>query len=363
MRPLKNTLFVQTQGAWLNKQGENVVMNIDHQIAGRVPIHKLQAIVCFGQISLSPALMAHCTDNGITITHLNQYGRFQARIEGAVSGNVFLRREQYRISDDPKRHQPIAHSIVLGKIHNQRQVIRRYLRDYQTQLEQSTIQQLNHAQKRLENTLATLINVITDSPDSINSTNSPTNNTNSPTLAQLLGYEGDMASVYFSVFPTFIRNDNFTFTKRTRNPPTDPINALLSFTYTLLTHDCRSALETVGLDPACGFFHQLRAGRPSLALDLIEEFRPIADRFVLSLINKKQLKPSDFTQAENGAVQLKDTARQTFLKAWHERKQQTLQHDWFEETVPFGLLPHLQATIMARHIRGDIDAYVPFLWK
>ena len=343
MRPLKNTLFVQTQGAWLNKQGENVVMNIDHEVKGRVPIHKLDAIVCFGQVSISPALMAHCTDNAMTITHLNRYGKFQARIEGAVSGNVLLRREQYRIGDDPARVQPICHSIILGKVHNQRQVIRRYLRDYKDQLDEVTISSLDSAQQLLERGLSKIL---------------ATEN-----LPDLLGREGEMASVYFSVFPHFIRNPDFHFAKRTRNPPTDAMNALLSFTYTLMTHDCRSALETVGLDPACGVFHQLRPGRPSLALDLVEEFRPIVDRFVLSLINKKQLSKSDFKTEPNGAVWLKDEARQTFFKAWHDRKQQTIYHDWFEETVPFGLLPHLQATIMARHIRGDIDAYIPFLWK
>lgn len=343
MRPLKNTLFVQTQGAWLNKQGENVVMNIDYEVKGRVPIHKLDAIVCFGQVSVSPALMAHCTDNAITITHLNKYGKFQARIEGAVSGNVLLRREQYRISDNPERVQPICHSIILGKVHNQRQVVRRYLRDYKSQLDENIVNQLETTQKRLELGLHKIL---------------ATQN-----LPDLLGREGEMASLYFSVFPYFIRNTDFDFKRRTRNPPTDAMNALLSFTYTLMTHDCRSALETVGLDPACGVFHQLRPGRPSLALDLVEEFRPIIDRFVLSLVNKRQLNKSDFKQEASGAVALKDEARQTFFKAWHERKQQPIYHEWFEETVPFGLLPHLQATIMARHIRGDIDAYIPFLWK
>lgn len=343
MRPLKNTLFVQTQGAWLNKQGENIVMNIDYEVKGRVPIHKLEALVCFGQVSISPALMAHCTDNGITITHLNQYGKFQARIEGAVSGNVLLRREQYRISDDPQRVQPICHSIILGKVHNQRQVIRRYLRDYKAQLDAPIINSLDAAQQRLGYGLNKIL---------------ATQN-----LPDLLGREGEMASIYFGVFPHFIRNTDFEFKKRTRNPPTDMVNALLSFSYTLMTHDCRSALETIGLDPACGMFHQLRPGRASLALDLVEEFRPMIDRFVLSLINKRQLGTSDFKQEVNGAVYLKEQARQTFFKAWHERKQQSIYHEWFEETVPFGLLPHLQATIMARHIRGDIDAYVPFLWK
>ena len=343
MRPIKNTLFVQTQGAWLNKQGENVVMNIDHEVKGRVPIHKLDAIVCFGQVSISPALMAHCTDNAITITHLNQYGKFQARIEGAVSGNVLLRREQYRIGDDPKRVQPICHSIILGKVHNQRQVVRRYLRVYKSQLDTEVVERLESVQIRLEHGLHKIL---------------ATEN-----LPDLLGREGEMASLYFSVFPYFIRNSDFHFAKRTRNPPTDAMNALLSFTYTLMTHECRSALETVGLDPACGVFHQLRAGRPSLALDLVEEFRPIVDRFVLSLVNKKQLSKSDFKTEASGAVWLKDEARSIFFRAWHDRKQQTIYHEWFEETVPFGLLPHLQATIMARHIRGDIDAYIPFLWK
>ncbi|WP_289051667.1 CRISPR-associated endonuclease Cas1 [uncultured Psychrobacter sp.] len=233
--------------------------------------------------------------------------------------------------------------LGLGKVHNQRQVIRRYLRDYKSQLDEPTIKSLDSAQQRLERGLNKIL-ATQNFPD-------------------LLGREGEMASVYFSVFPQFIRNPDFSFSKRTRNPPTDAVNALLSFTYTLMTHDCRSALETVGLDPSCGVFHQLRPGRPSLALDLVEEFRPIVDRFVLSLINKKQLGKSDFKTEANGAVWLKDEARQTFFKAWHDRKQQTIYHEWFEETVPFGLLPHLQATIMARHIRDDIDAYIPFLWK
>lgn len=343
MRPLKNTLYVQTQNAWLNKDGENIVMNVEREVKGRVPIHKIDGIVCFGQVSLSPALMAHCTTNNITITFLNQFGKFQARVEGAVSGNVLLRREQYRIADDNERSLIISQTIILAKIFNHRQVIRRYLRDYKDSLDESSRNRLDKAQKYLELGL--------------NRVAQTQNN------AELLGREGEMAGEYFSVFPNFIRHADFEFTKRTRNPPTDPVNALLSFAYTLMTHECRSALETVGLDPNSGFFHQLRAGRPSLALDMVEEFRPIIDRFVLSLINKKQLSKKDFTTLDNGAVALKDEPRQSFLKAWHDRKQQPLYHEWFEETVAFGLVPHLQATIMARHIRGDIDSYVPFLWK
>lgn len=343
MRPLKNTLYVQTQNAWLNKDGENIVMNVEREIKGRVPIHKIDGIVCFGQVSLSPALMAHCTANGITITFLNQFGKFQARIEGAVSGNVLLRRAQYRLADDSEQSLAISQTLILGKVFNQRQVIRRYLRDYKDSLDEARQKRLDKAQKYLELGL--------------NRVAQTQNN------AELLGREGELASEYFAVFPQLIRHADFDFTKRTRNPPTDPVNALLSFAYTLMTHECRSSLETVGLDPNSGFFHQLRAGRPSLALDMVEEFRPIIDRFVLSLINKKQLGKKDFTTLDNGAVALKDEPRQLFLKAWHDRKQQPLYHDWFEETVPFGLVPHLQATIMARHIRGDIDSYVPFLWK
>lgn len=343
MRPLKNTLYVQTQGAWLHKEGENIVMNVERETKGRVPIHKLDALVCIGQVSLSPALMAHCTDNGITITHLNQFGKFQARIEGAVSGNVLLRREQYRINDDAPRNQAICHSIVLGKVHNQRQVIRRYLRDYKDSLSKDDFNQLDNAQNKLKHGLSKIL-LCENLPD-------------------LLGREGEMASVYFAVFALFIRNPDFGFDSRQRRPPRDPINALLSFAYTLMTHECRSACESVGLDPACGFFHQLRPGRASLALDLVEEFRPMVDRFVLSLVNKKQLTVKDFNVQENGAVLLNDAGRNTFFKAWHDRKQQQIYHEWFAETAPFGLLPHLQATIMARHVRGDSDAYVPFLWK
>lgn len=343
MRTLKNTLFVQTQNAWLNKDGENVVMNVEREVKGRIPIHKLEAIVCIGNISLSPALMAHCTENGITITFLNQFGKYQARIEGAVSGNVLLRREQYRIADNAERNLLICQSIVSGKLFNQRQVVRRYLRDYKDSLSANDVKRLDHVQRRFEIALHKVLLT--------------------PQLDELLGLEGDLASEYFGVFPLFIRNGDFTFPKRTRRPPTDCVNALLSFAYTMMTHDCRSALETVGLDPQAGFYHQLRAGRASLALDLLEEFRPMIDRFVLSLVNKKQFSPKDFITQESGAVVLKDEARSAFFKAWHERKQQAIYHEWFEESVPFGLLPQLQAQVMARHIRGDIDIYVPFLWK
>ena len=229
MRPLKNTLYVQTQNAWLNKDGENIVLNVEREVKGRIPIHKIDGIVCFGQVSLSPALMAHCTASNITITFLNQFGKFQARVEGAVSGNVLLRREQYRIADDSERSLVISQTIILGKVFNQRQVIRRYLRDYKDSLDTDSQSRLDKAQKYLELGLNRVVQT--------------QNN------AELLGREGELAGEYFAVFPRFIRHSDFDFAKRTRNPPTDPVNALLSFAYTLMTHECRSALETVGLDP------------------------------------------------------------------------------------------------------------------
>ncbi|OOR90703.1 subtype I-C CRISPR-associated endonuclease Cas1 [Moraxella caviae] len=343
MRLLKNTLYVQTQGSYLHKDGENLVLKIEHEIKARIPVHKLEGLVCFGNVMVTPALMEHCTNNGITITHLNRFGKFQARIEGGVSGNVLLRRQQYRICDDDKRSVPICQTIVLGKVYNQRQVIARYLRDYKDKLNKQDQEQLEIAQTKLKRL-----------QQSVLTTN---------TLPQLLGKEGEAASLYFGVFGLLIRNDAFEFTSRSRRPPSDEMNALLSLAYTLLAHDCRSALETVGLDPQCGFFHQLRAGRVSLALDLMEEFRPMIDRFALSLVNKRQLGRDDFVRKENGAVLLDEDARKRFLSAWQDRKQQKIYHAWFDETVPFGLLPHLQAVIMARHIRGDIDSYVPFLWQ
>lgn len=343
MRPLLNIIYVQTQGAWLHKDGENLVMKVEGNTVGRVPVHKLQGVVCFGQVSLSPYLMEHCSQKAITITHLNQYGKFLSRVEGPVSGNVFLRRSQYRLADDPDRALLIAKNFIGGKIYNHRSVIRRYLRDYGSKLDTAVGEDLQFAEKRLTRCL-------TQVPDS-------------PNAEHLRGREGEAAAEYFRVFKYLIRHPEFTFTTRERRPPKDPVNALLSFTYTLLTHDCRSALETTGLDPQFGFFHELRAGRPSLALDMLEELRPFAERFVLGLINKRQVHPHDFDILADQAVVLKDEARRTVLAAWQDRKQEKILHPWFEEQIPLGLMPWCQAQILARHLRGDCDAYVPFLWK
>jgi CRISPR-associated protein Cas1 len=341
MRPLRNVIYIQTQNAWVHKDNENLVLKVGDELKARVPIHKLQGLVCFGQVSISPYLMAHCAENGVTITYLNQFGKFLARVEGPVSGNVLLRRTQHLTGADRDRSVAIARTMLIGKIYNQRAVLRRYLRDYGDQSDAQA--ELAVAEKRLSRCLEQL--------------------NDCQSIDMLMGREGEAAQVYFGVFQHLIRQSDFQFDARRRRPPTDPVNALLSFCYTLLTHDCRSALETTGLDPASGFLHQLRSGRPSLALDLAEEFRPMIDRFVLSLINKRQLSVKDFDEWPNGSITLKEEPRRTLLAAWQDRKQDTLMHSWFEESAPVGLLPWLQAQILARFLRGDCDSYVPFLWK
>jgi CRISPR-associated protein Cas1 len=343
MRPLRNVIYVQTQESWLHKDNDNLVLKVDKETRARLPIHKLQGLVCFGQVTVSPYLMAHCAENGITITFLNLYGKFLARVEGAVSGNVLLRRTQHLTGHDQQQSLAIAKTMLTGKLYNQRYVLRRYLRDHGDNINPDNRSELQTAEQQITRYLAHL----------------PLAKDNS----ELMGYEGKAADDYFAVFKHLIRQPDFTFDHRRRRPPTDPVNALLSFCYTLSTHDCRSALETTGLDPASGFLHQLRSGRPSLALDLVEEFRPMTDRFILSLINKRQLLKKDFETLANGSVILKEDGRKTLLAAWQDRKQDTIMHPWFEETVPIGLLPWLQAQILARHLRGDCDSYVPFLWK
>jgi CRISPR-associated protein Cas1 len=344
MRPLRNVIYIQTQNSWVHKDNENLVLKVDNEIKARIPIHKLQGLVCFGQVTVSPYLMAHCAENGIIITYLNLFGKYLARVEGPVSGNVLLRRTQHLAGNDTEKSVVIARIMLSGKLYNQRYVLRRYVRDYGDQVnEQEALIKLAAAEKRLTRCLAQL-------PEC-------------KTIDTLMGREGEAAQVYFGVFQHLIRQVDFEFDTRRRRPPTDPVNALLSFCYTLLIHDCRSALETTGLDPSNGFLHQLRSGRPSLALDLAEEFRPMIDRFVLSLINKRQLAIKDFEYWPNGSVTLKEEPRRTLLAAWQDRKQDTLMHPWFEETVPIGLLPWLQAQILTRYLRDDCDSYMPFLWK
>lgn len=344
MKKLLNTLYVTTEGAGLRKDGENLVAEVDGAERGRVPLHMLASVVAFGTIYISPGLMQACAAAGITITLLDRSGRFQARIEGPVTGNVLLRRAQYRASDAP---DDIIRSIVSGKISNQRTVLMRALRDYGDAMSKEHKEALAKVTERLAQILRRVS--LSEEP-----------------ADTLRGAEGEAAQLYFGVFDHLIRSPDevFRFRQRSRRPPLDPINALLSFLYTLLTHDCRSAAESVGLDPAVGFLHRDRPGRPSLALDLMEELRPaLADRLALSLVNRRQLRANDFETRESGAVLLNDDGRKTVLTAWQERKKEERRHDFLEESAPLGLVPYCQAQLLARHLRGDLDAYPPWFWK
>jgi CRISP-associated protein Cas1 len=344
MRRQLNTLYVTTDGAWLHKDGANIVLEVERQARARLPIHMLESLVCIGRVAVSPQLLGHCMEEGISICYLTPNGRFLARVEGPVSGNVLLRREQYRRTDNAEGCAGIVRSLLAGKIHNQRAVLARGWRDHGERFNDAPAFQ--HALKRLKRI--------------------PKRALDEFSVDVLRGLEGEAAQAYFGVFDQLIRVDSaaLRFTTRNRRPPRDAFNALLSFLYTLLTHDCRSALETVGLDPAVGFLHRDRPGRPSLALDLAEEFRPLlGERLALSLINRKQLGECDFRFLDNGAVLLKDDARKTVLVAYQERKREEVQHTFLNEKVAIGLLPFVQSQLLARHLRGDLNAYPPFLWK
>ncbi len=343
MKKHLNTLFVTTQGAYLAKEGETIVVKVEKEIRLRLPVHTIGGIVCFGNVACSPFLMGFCAQNGVGISFLSENGRFLARVQGPVSGNVLLRREQYRRADDQKASADVARAVLTGKVANSRTVLQRALRDHGDKL---AADQVGFAVKRLSNYLEML-------------------NQDQP-LDALRGCEGDAAHLYFNVFDCLIvaQKEAFTFEERNRRPPLDNVNALLSFIYTLLVHDIRSALETVGLDPAVGFLHRDRPGRPSLALDMMEEFRPfLADRLTLSLINLRQVQGKGFKKTDSGAVTMTDETRKTVLVAYQERKQEEILHPFIDEKVAIGLLFHTQALLMARYLRGDLDGYPPFIWK
>lgn len=343
MKKLLNTLFVTTQGAYLSKEGETVVVKVDGAVSLTLPVHTLGGIVCFGQVSCSPFLMGFCAENGVAVSFLTENGAFLAKVQGSVSGNVLLRREQYRRADDVKTSAIIAQAVVTGKIANCRTVLQRALRDHSDKIDAEAVSQ---ASQRLVLSMKRLGSELT--------------------LDVLRGIEGESAYTYFGVFDHLItaQKDNFSFQERNRRPPLDKVNCLLSFLYTIVMHDVRSALETVGLDPAVGFLHRDRPGRYGLALDLMEEFRPFfADRLALSLINLCQVQGKGFQKKESGAVWMDDDTRKTVLVAYQKRKQEEIEHPFLKEKVSVGILFYVQALLMARYLRGDMDNYPPFIWK
>jgi CRISPR-associated protein Cas1 len=343
MKQHLNTLFVTTQGAYLRKDGQTVAVRIEKQTKLRVPLHNLDGIVGFGRVSISPALMGACADAGVAVSFCKENGRFLAAVNGFTAGNVLLRREQYRVADCPRRSLAAAQAVVIGKLANCRTVLRRAARET---TDPSRTDALNNTATKLTASLQEAGKATT--PDAVR------------------GIEGDAAKLYFPAFNQMITvgEPEFQFAKRSRRPPLDPLNALLSFAYTILTHDVRSACEAAGLDSQVGFLHRDRPGRPGMALDLMEEFRPfLADRMVLSLINRQQIQAKHFVLRESGAVYLSDTGRKTFLTSWQQRKQETITHPFLNEKTTVGLLMHLQARLMARYLRGDLDTYPPFIWK
>ena len=343
MRKLLNILFVTTQGAYLSKEGETVLVKVEDDVRLQAPIHTLGGIVCFGQVSCSPFLMGFCAENNVAITFLTEYGRFLASVRGEVSGNVLLRREQYRRADDDDASVGLARVFLTGKLANCRTVLQRAARDHQEKVNAS---QLDNAAARIGYSIEQL--------------------RRQNDLDAMRGTEGEAAHSYFGVFDHLIvaQKDDFKFTERSRRPPLDKVNCLLSFLYTLLVHDMRSALETVGLDPQVGFLHRDRSGRPGLALDMIEELRPfLADRLALSLINRGQVAKKGFDRFETGAVLMDDETRKTVLVSYQKRKQEEIMHPFIKEDAPIGLLFYLQALLFARYLRGDLDGYPVFIWK
>ena len=343
MRQLLNTLFVTSEDIYLSLDGENVVANREKQIVARYPLHTLQNIVSFSYSGASPALLGACAEREIALAFCTPRGRFLARICGENTGNVLLRREQYRAADDPERSCRIARNMIFGKLYNARWSIERTMRDHGMRVDK---ERLIHASGTLQGLLPQVAELTqTDA---------------------LRGLEGVGAAAYFGVFDEMIlnRKEEFFFHGRNRRPPLDRVNAMLSFAYSLLTHDCASALESVGLDAYVGFLHTDRPGRTSLALDLMEELRPcLADRFVLTLINNRMIRPESFQKQDSGAVLLTDDGRQAFLKAWQAKKRETLTHPFLNEKLAWGMIPYIQALLLARYLRGDMDAYPPFLWK
>jgi CRISPR-associated protein Cas1 len=343
MKKLLNVLYVTVPDAYLSVDGENVVIKKEENVAMRLPLHNLENIVCFGYTGASPGLMGACAERNIGLCFLTPNGRFLARVIGKVKGNVLLRKKQYLLSENKEESVRIGASFLIGKIANSRKVIERGIRDHALLVD---VQSLNSASAALKELMRAFNECIS--------------------IEDLMGFEGSAAKIYFGVFDQLIlqQREDFFFKERSRRPPLDNLNSILSFLYTLLTSEVASALETVGLDPYVGFLHQDRPGRPSLALDLMEELRPVfADRLALSLINRKQISGKGFTQKESGGILMDDETRKKVLTVWQERKKETIVHPYLKEKIVFGLIPYVQALLLARFLRGDLDAYPPFFWN
>ena len=342
MKKFLNTLYVTTKGAYLRKDGETVAVDIDGATRSRLPAHLLGQIVMFGETAMSPGLMVHAAETGLSVAWLTYSGKLAGRLEGPQTGNVLLRRAQHRATDNAAAALPVARAVIAAKVANQRALLRRHLRDHPNAPGADAV---DAAQRRLADAARHAL----DAPD----------------LDALRGQEGEAGHAYWSVFPHLIRSDDpaFAFAGRNRRPPRDPVNAVLSFLYAMAALDARAACEVHGLDPQMGFLHRDRPGRMSLALDLMEEVRaPLCDRVALSLVNRRQLRPAHLRREETGAVLLTDEGRKLVLTAWQERKRSELRHPWLDERIPLGLVLQVQAQILARHLRGDVSDYVGWLW-
>jgi CRISPR-associated protein Cas1 len=343
MLELLNTLYVTTDRSYLHLDHDTIRMEVSGVTQFRMPLLPLSAIVCFGDVLLSPALLRRCAEDGRSVVLLDHAGRFKGRLEGATSGNVLLRRAQHVALGDPATVLAIARNCVAGKVQKCRQVVLRGAREAKDARDE----------QRLSETAGLLAEALTAAE-------------RCESLDALRGCEGEAARAYFAVFDALVREDRPAFAPqgRTRRPPLDRMNALLSFVYTLVLSDCVAALEGVGLDPQVGYLHVLRPGRPALALDLVEEFRPVfADRLVLSLVNRQQIRRDDFHVHDGGAVMLSERGRKEVLVAYQKRKQDVVRHRVLDKQVPLGLVPHVQARLLARHLRGDLPEYLPFLYR
>ncbi|MED1899987.1 type I-C CRISPR-associated endonuclease Cas1c [Bacillus thuringiensis] len=343
MKKLLNTLFITQPDVYLSLDGDNIVLLKEKEKIGRLPLHNLESIVSFGYTGTSPALMGYCAEKNISLVFLTMYGQFLARVVGKSKGNVILRKKQYHISEDEVISAKIARNFIVGKIYNNKWIIERMTRDYPLRIDVDQF-------KAISQHLSSIILEVRECED----------------LERLRGLEGQAATSYNKLFNHMIlqQKEDFYFNRRSRRPPLDNVNAMLSFAYTLLANDMTSALEGVGLDAYVGFLHRDRPGRVSLALDVIEELRGVyADKFVLSLINKRVINKGDFFQKENGAVIMTDEARKKFITAWQNKKQEKITHPYLGEKISWGLVPHAQALLLARYLRNDLDEYPPFLWK